>query len=174
MTTFFPDGVATIGKDLWMWLTAGVSKAALTTTELTAVTTVQIQNAMRSGFGVEAETARTDDVRLGSLITYQGFGRTTRTLPEMVGIDRPQDTTGVAMRKAIETITEGLTGWLINRRGLGSAPENFVAWASTQKYWAIPVTAGPQTFTAISDEGGQFEYRQSFIITGPIIAGIVA
>ena len=174
MTTFFPDSVQTIGKDLWMWLTVGVNKAALTVAELTGATTVQLQNAMRPGFGLQAETANVDDVRLGSFVTYGGFGRTTRSFPAGVFIDRPQTTTGDASRKHIETITEGLTGWLVNRRGLGSAVENYVAWAATQKYLIYPVVAGPQTFTAIPEEGGQFEYTQDFKITGPVIFGIAA
>lgn len=173
MTTFFPTGVGTIGKDLWLWLTVGSSQAALTTTELTAVTTVQIQNAMRPGFGVTADVNRVDDRRLGAFITYQSFGTTTKSFGDATFIDRPQDTTGVAARKHIETITNGLSGFLINRRGLGSAPENFVAWAAGQKYISYPVTAGPQIFVGIPDDGGQFEYTQPFIITGAEVFGVV-
>ena len=174
MTTFFPDGVPTIGKDLWEWATVIAVKAAATVTELNAATTVQLQNAIRPGFGIESETASVDDERLGSFIVYQTFGRTTRSFPDAIGIDRPQDTTGVAMRKHIETIVEGLAGFLINRRGLGSAVENYVAWATGQKYIITPVTAGPQTFTAAPDAGGQFEYRQPFKITGASVFGVVA
>lgn len=174
MTTFFPAGVGTIGKDLWLWATVIAAPAAATTTELTAVTTVQIQNAMRPGFGINADVAKVDDRRLGAFITYQSFGTTTKTFPDATFIDRPQDTTGVAARKHIETIVEGLAGYLINRRGLGSAPENFVAWTSAQKYRLYPVIAGPQTFIAIPDDGGQFEYTQPFTITGAEVAGVVA
>src|SRR5207344_1046313 len=104
--------------DLWEWATTIAVKAAATVTELNAASTVQLQNAMRPGFGIEVETATVDDERLGSFVVYQTFGRTTRSFPDMVGIDRPQDAPAAAMRKAIETITEGLTGYLINRRGL--------------------------------------------------------
>jgi hypothetical protein len=173
VTTFFPAGVGTIGKDLWLWATTIASPAAATTTELTAVSTVQIQNAMRPGFGINSDVSKVDDRRLGAFITYQSFGTTTKSFPDATFIDRPQDTTGVAARKHIETIVEGLAGYLINRRGLGSAPENFVAWATTQKYRLYPVIAGPQTFIAIADDGGQFEYTQGFTITGAEVAGIV-
>jgi hypothetical protein len=173
VTTFFPAGVGTIGKDLWEWVVTIAAPAAATTTELTAVSTVQIQNAMRPGFGVTADINRVDDRRLGAFITYQAFGTTTKSFPDATFIDRPQDTTGVAARKHIETITEGAAGYLVNRRGLGSAPENFVAWANGQKYIAYPVVAGPQIFIAIADDGGQFEYTQPFIISGAEVKGTV-
>ena len=70
-------------------------------------------------------------------------------------------------------MAEGLSGLLVNRRGLGSAPENYTAWATTQKYWLLPVTNGPQTPIASPDEGGQFELRQQFVVTGPLVAGTV-
>jgi hypothetical protein len=174
VTVFFPTGVPTIGKEVWEFVVTIAAPAAATTTELNAGTTVQIQMAIRPGFGMEADTSKIDDLRLGAFITYQSFGRTTRSVVTAHLIDRPQDTTGAAARKHIETMADGTSGFLVNRRGLGSAPENYVAWASTQKYWVLPVICGPQTPLGIPDDGGQFELMQDFIVTGALVAGAVA
>lgn len=173
MSVFFPDGVQSLGKDTWTWIVAGANKAALTVVELTAVTAVNIQLALRPGFGIEADTPKIDDRRLGSNVTYESFGPTKRTFGDAVFIDRPQSAPADATRKHIDTITVGAAGFLVNRRGFGSAVENWVAWATTQRYWLIPATAGPQTPIAAPAEGGQFEYNQAFIATGDIVYGVV-
>jgi hypothetical protein len=174
VTVFFPDGVPSLGKDTWTWCIAIANKAAATTAELTATTAVTAQLAFRPGFGIDSDTAKIDDVRHGSFVTYQSFGVTNRTFADATFIDRPQDAAAAAFRAAIEKITDGLAGFWVNRRGLGSASENWVAWATTQKYLLIPAVAGPQTSIAPNADGGQFEYKQPFIVTGPIVFGTVA
>lgn len=174
MTVFFPDGVSSLGKDTWRFIIAAANKAALTVAELTATTGVDIQLAMRPGFGVESDTSKIDDRRHGSYVTYQGFGVTNRSFADIRLIDRPQDAAAAAFRKAIEVMVEGTNGFFVNRRGLGSASENWVAWATTQKYVLIPGQCGPQTPVAPADEGGQFELLMPAIVTGPIVYGTVA
>ena len=174
MTVFFPPAVSDIGTNLWAFIIAVASQAAATTTELNAATGVMIHMAIRPGFGIESETATIEDRRLGAFVTYQSHGTTTRSLTDAVLIDRPQDTVGSANRKHIETMAQGVNGFLVNRRGHGGAPENFTAWASAQKYWLVPVTCGPQTPIAPADESGQFELRQVFAVTGALVAGTVA
>jgi hypothetical protein len=174
VTVFFPDGVSSLGKDTWRFAVAIASKAAATVAELTAATGVDIQLAMRPGFGIESDTSKIDDRRHGSFVTYQGFGVTNRTFADIRLIDRPQDAAAAAFRKAIETLAEGTNGFMINRRGLGSASENWVAWATGQKYVLIPCQCGPQTPVAPADEGGQFELVQPIIVTGPLVYGTVA
>lgn len=174
MSVFFPTSVSDIGTNLWTFIIAVANQAAATTTELNAATGVMIQMAIRPGFGIESETATLEDRRLGAFVTYQSHGTTTRSLTDAVLIDRPQTTTGDASRKHIETMAQGVNGFLVNRRGLGAAPENFAAWATTQKYWLVPVTCGPQTPITPADEGGQYELRQVFAVTGALVAGIVA
>ena len=174
MTVFFPDGVASLGKDTWTFVVAAAVKTAVTVAELTAATAVNFQLAMRPGFGLESETAKIDDRRLGSFVTYQSFGVTNRTFADATLIDRPQDAPAAATRKHMDVLADGATGWILNRRGFGSATENWVAWATTQRYWLIPVTIGPQTPTAAAEEGGQFELKLPVVVTGAIVFGVVA
>jgi len=171
MTVYFPDGVSSLGKEVWMWTAAVAVKAAMTLAETAVAGNVLIQMALRPGFGPDADTNRISDPRLGAFIQYEAFGITTNTLSDATFIDRPQDAAGGAMNKHIETLADGAVGYLINRRGLGSAPENWQAWAVGQKYRLYPVALGPQVPLATTDEGGQFEYKQSIIITGPVVKG---
>jgi len=174
VTVFFPDSVPSLGKDTWRFIITAASKTAVTVAELTASTGCDIQLAMRPGFGIEADTTKIDDRRHGSFVTYQGFGVTNRSFADIRLIDRPQDAAAAAFRKAIEVLVDGTNGFFINRRGVGSASENWVAWATGQKYWLIPGQVGPQTPVAPPEEGGQFELLQPAIVTGPIVAGTVA
>lgn len=173
MSVFFPDGVQSLGRDTWTWIVAVANKSAMTVAEITAVSAVNIQLALRPGFGLEADTPKIDDRRLGSNVTYQSFGPTTRAFGDAIFIDRPQTAPADATRKHIDTITVGAVGFLVNRRGIGSAVENWTAWASTQRYWLIGAVAGPQTPIAAPSEGGQFEYNQSFIATSDITYGVI-
>ena len=174
MTAFFPAGVSSLGKEMVIWVVTIASQAAATVAELTAVTTVQIQLAMRPGFGLTAETPKQIDRRLGSYVVYESFGPTSQTFADATFIDRPQTAPADATRKHIDTVTDGAVGWLVNRRGIGSASENWVAWTAAQRYIVIPAIAGAQTPVAGSEEGGQFEYTQPFAKTGAIVQGVVA
>ena len=173
MSVFFPTGVPSLGKSTWTFIIAVAAPAAATVVELNAATGVVLQLAVRPGFGVTAETAKVDDRRLGSNITYQSFGVTTRSIATGTFIDRPQDAPAAPTRKHMDVMVEGAAGFLVNRRGFGSASENWVAWATTQRYFLVPVICGPQTPIAEADEGGQFEYMQEFVPTGPIVFGVV-
>jgi len=174
VSVFFPAGVQSLGKDTWIWMATVASQTAVTVAETAAASAVIIQLALRPGFGITAETPKIDDKRHGSNILYQSFGATKREFADAVFIDRPQSAPADATRKHMDQITEGTAGYLLNRRGFGSASENWVAVASTQRYWLIPATAGPQTPIAPDSDGDQFTYTQSFIATGPLVFGVIA
>lgn len=174
MTAYFPPGVSSQGKDGWWSVPTVATKTAATTTELGAVGVLQVNLAMRPGFGASGETQRVDDKRLGGLVSYEAFGTTKITLGTITWIDRPQDAAAAVTAKHRDTLTEGTSTNFLNRRGLGAASENFAAWASTQRYVLYPVTMGPQIPSAAPDEGGQFEYTQDVIVTGPMVNGVVA
>lgn len=173
MTAYFPEGVSTIGRDGWWWLLAVANRAAANVAEVTAASVLNVNMAMRPGFGADADTPRIDDPRHGAQQTYESFGRTKRTLGEVTWIDRPQDANAAATAKHRDQITDSLVGFLMNRRGFGSAPENFAALALGQRYTLYPVQAGPQVEIASGADGGQFEYKQSFIVIGPVIKGAI-
>lgn len=173
MSVYFPEGVSSLGKDGWWWILAIANKTAAAVAEVTAVSVLQVNLAARPGLGIASETARVDDRRHGSAKSYESFGLTKDTMGDITWIDRPQDAQAAATAKHRDQITDGLVGFLLNRRGLGSASENFVALAAGQRYTLVPVQAGPQTQTAAPDEGGQFEYKQPMIIVGPVIKGVI-
>jgi hypothetical protein len=173
VTVFYPDTVSSQGKDTWLYVPAIATRTAMTVAEATATGSVVIQNAMRPGFGSDAETERILDERQGSNLVYEVLGTTKATMPDATFIDRPQDATGAAARKHIETLTEGALGFLINRRGLGSATDNWVAPAAGQKYVGYPVQCGPQVPLAPGDTKA-FEYKQGFAVTGAKFSGTIA
>lgn len=172
MTVFYPDIVSSQGRDTWIWVPAIANKTAMTVAEATAAGAVVIQNAMRPGFGADAETERITDERQGSNLVYEILGTTKATLPDATFIDRPQDIAGAAARKHIETMAEGATGFLVNRRGLGSANDNWAAIATGQKYVGYPAQCGPQVPLAPGDSKA-FEYKQSFAVTGAKFSGTI-
>lgn len=174
MSVFIPAGVESLGFDTWRFIVAAASPAALTVAELTATTGCDIQLAMRPGFGLTGETPKQTDRRLGSRIVYESFGPTTQTFADAILIDMPQTAPAQAARKHLDVLTDGATGWLVNRRGIGSSSENWVAWATTQRYMIIPCAVGAQTPQAGSEDGGKFEVHISFAKTGPITYGVVA
>lgn len=173
MTVYLPEGVSSLGKDGWWWIVAVANKAAMTVAEATATSVLQVNLAARPGLGVDGETARVDDKRHGAYVTYEDFGVTKLTMGTITWIDRPQDANAAGTAKHRDLIAEGAAAFMVNRRGLGSASENFQAWLVTQRYALYPVKAGPQIPIPAGDEGGQLEYKQDLIITGPRVLGTV-
>jgi hypothetical protein len=173
VTVFYPDAVGTQGKDTWIFVPAIAAKSAPTVAELTATGACVLQNAFRPGFGADSDIERISDERQGALVTYETLGTTKVTLADMILIDRPQDTAATATRKHLDVLSAGATGFLVNRRGLGSAVENWVAPLAGQKVIVYPVQVSPQTPTAPGDTKG-FERKVSFAVTGAAAEGIVA
>jgi hypothetical protein len=173
VTVFYPDAVGTQGKDTWIFVPAVVSKAAVTVAEATATGACVLQNAFRPGFGADADTEQVNDERQGALVTYRALGTTTVSLTDMILIDRPQDAANAATRKHLDTLTAGATGFLLNRRGLGSAPENWVAPAAAQRYILYPVQVSPQVAQAPGDSKG-YERKVTFAVTGAVVEGVMA
>lgn len=177
MSVFFPEAVSSLGTNTLIWVPAVANKAAATVAEVTATGSVVLQNAVTNSFSPTAEQGTSQDIRMGSLFSYEVPGRATWSAGDaLTFIDRPQTTTGDASIKHKETVTEGAVGFLLNRRGLGAAVENWVAPAAGQKYELYPVKAGPQVpvGTDASDEAGRFQYSQRFFITGPVVHGAIA
>jgi hypothetical protein len=173
VSIFYAEAVGSQGKDVWTFVPTAVAPDAMTVAEITATGACDLQNSFRPGFGVSAETERVADERQGALVTYQALGQTTLSFSDMVVIDRPQDADAAATKKHLTVLSTGAKGFLVNRRGLGSAVENWVAWASTQKYLAYPVEVGYATPLAPGDSKS-FEKSISFAITGASVEGTVA
>lgn len=174
MTAYFPPGVSTTGRDGWWSIPTVATKTAMTVAEATAVSALHINLAMRPGFGSTAETGRIDDKRLGGSVSYEAFGTTKISLGTITWIDRPQDADAAVTAKHRDTLVDGFTTNLVNRRGVPASAESYTAWAASQRYTLYPVVLGPQVESASPDEGGQFEYTQDVIVNGPRVRGTVA
>lgn len=171
MSVFYPALVPSKGADTWIFVPTIASTTAMTVAEATAAGACVLQNAFRPGFGASQEPERITDVRQGSKNVYEVIGTTKVSLSDMVLIDEPQLAPANAGRKHIDTLSSGATGYLINRRGLGSATENWVAVATGQRYVGYPVQVSPQVPLAPGDSGG-FERGVSFSITGAVFEGV--
>lgn len=173
MTVFYPDSVGTQGRDTWLFVPTATNKALITVAEATATGSCALQNAIRPGFGADASTEQVNDERQGALVTYSQIGTTTVSLTDMILIDRPQDAALAATRKHLDVLAPGASGLLVNRRGIGSAVENWVAPAAGQRYIAYPVSVSPQVAQAPSDTKG-FERKVTFAVTGAVVEGAFA
>lgn len=174
MSVYQPESVSSIGRDGWWFVPTVANKAAMTVAEAGAAGALQINLAFRPGFGATTETTKVADPRHGSTKSYESFGVSTDSLPDIVWIDRPQDANAAVTAKHRDMLPQGTSGYFVNRRGLGSSSENTAAWAAAQRYTLYPVTLGPQTEQAPEEGGGPLTYTQPVIVTGPVVKGTVA
>lgn len=170
MSVFYPPGVLGTGMDTWTWVVTIATKTAMTAVEAAATGTVNLQGAMRKGFGITSDTNKIEDERQGSLNVYEITGTTKLSFPDMIVIDRPQDAPAGANNKHIDALVPGAAGYLVNRRGIGSAPENWIAWAAGQKYRGYPAQVASVTPLAVGDSG-MFELSVSFAVPGAGFVG---
>ena len=174
MSVYQPESVSSIGRDGWWFVPTVAVKSAMTVAEATAVGGLQVNLAFKPGFGATTETNKVEDPRHGATKTYESFGTSKDTLPDIVWIDRPQDANAAVTAKHRDMLPDGTSGYLVNRRGIGSSSENLVAWTASQRYSLYPVTFGPQTEQAPDEGGGPLTYTQPVIVTGPVVKGTVA
>ena len=173
MSVYYPDSVSSQGQDTWTFVPTIASKTAMTVAEVAATGACDLQNSFRPGFGISADTEKINDERQGADVVYQQLGTTTLSFSDMVLIDRPQDADAAATQKHLTVLANGVTGYLVNRRGIGSGSGNWVGWAATQKYIGYPVKVGTQVPLAPGDSKA-FEKSVSFAVTGPSFKGTVA
>lgn len=174
MSVYQPESVSSIGRDGWWFVPTVSNKAAMTVAEASAAGALQINLAFKPGFGASTETGKVPDPRHGSTKTYESFGVSTDSLPDIEWIDRPQDANAAVTAKHRDMLPQGTSGFFVNRRGIGSSSENAVAWTAAQRYTLYPVTLGPQTEKASEEGGGPLTYTQPVIVTGPVVKGTVA
>lgn len=163
MTLYYPEGVSTQGNETVIFVPALTNPAAPTVAELTGSSAINLGYALR-GFSPNSEQGTSDDIRLASTITYENPGRARVTLDDITYVYDPQAVVPTATNKHYETLKDGVTGFLVDRRGIAAAN----AVIAGQKVDVYRVTFGPQRRTAVdpSAEGGKFEVTQKPFVTG--------
>lgn len=167
MSDFYPEGVSTLGNETVIFVPALADPEAPTVEELTAETAIYLSCALR-GFSSSAEQSSVSDVRLCSKEQYESPGRTTVTIDDLTYVYDPQ-AAGKDQPDNIhyDTLKEGVTGYLIDRRGLDAREDPIEDGQIVDVY---PVEMGAQRRVAVDpsgDEGSKFEIIQKAFVTGP-------
>jgi hypothetical protein len=168
VSLYFAQGVLAQGAETVIY---APTLATPTTPKLTEVgtgvtTAINLSNPLR-GFSPGGDQGSSTDVRLSSKQVYQVPNRFAPTIEDITYVYDPQATTGSATNKHYETLKNGVSGYLIDRRGKDVATAPTIG----DKVDVYPVTFGQQRRTAIdpSAEGSKFEITQSVFITGDVI-----
>lgn len=168
MSVYFPPGVSAQGNEAVIFVPALANQAAPTVAELTGASACNISCALR-GFSPNGDQSTTNDVRLCSTTQYEVPGRVTTTIDDFNYVYDPQADTGTATNQHYEVMKEGVSGFLVDRRGIAAGIDG-VAVQAGQKVDVYPVTLGAQRRAAIDPtaEGSQFEITQKAFVTGPV------
>lgn len=159
-----PTLITAFGKESWAFLIAIADKTAPTATELEAATGF---NLSCSVFGEqEGLTASTEKVtlprRLCETVTYETNGPTAFTMADLVVSFDPQSAPASAGKKAWETMTDNLAGFLVQR--LGKAGTG--VFVATDYVNVVPVQLGVKVPTKTSNgPDGVVAFTQAVAIT---------
>jgi hypothetical protein len=162
MVLIAPEGVPVLGNTSVRWVAAiADTSAPKLATELNASAPASLDlagyilaDAWEPGQDVSKGSAPR---RLGQRSTVERFTTTTQNLGDLRYVISPQGAAGSDGKKAYETLTEGLAGYLVERLGLDAKSS---AWAVGQFVNIIPVTLGPRLIVGDTDENGDFTVMQ--------------
>jgi len=162
----FPAGVNAQGAVKVIWVESIANTAAPKLTELNAGTSIDLSLMIYEGGwqpGVNANKVSAKR-RLASRKVYEKFGTTTETLGDLQYSFDPQAASGSDGKKAYEALTEGSTGYFVERLGLDASTVDAAVGQFVNVY---PVVLGPQTIAGdTADEAAEFQVTQPVGITG--------
>ena len=167
------------GRENWVFVPAIADINTPTVAELTAVSALDITNiVMRSGRPSPSQSTSlaTAEQRLGDTRARQRIGTTTYAGGEMTYQFDPQGAASSDAVKAWETFgTEGTTGFLVRRLGIGKA----TAFTAGQFVDVFPVEFGPSMPTTTgSEESTETAAVCTFAVTdvqsGPVFKKAIA
>jgi hypothetical protein len=117
-----PQKVTANGKDSWFWVPAIADMTAPTTTEINAVSGVNISCYLLAE--QDGVTGTAEKVRLARLLcetsTTEGLGERTWSLADLMGVFDPQAAANSDGKKAWELFKDGASGYLVRRQGVVS------------------------------------------------------
>lgn len=167
-----PNGVQTFGKEKWAFVPSIADPTDPLLAEVNHATALDVTGYLYAeGFeGFTAEPSRVSAPRrVLDTIQYQTLGLTTFSMGDLTYSYGPQSAGGSDDKKALETLTEGATGYMVRRFGLDADTD----FAASQFVDIVPVELGPQVpVKTASDETGEAAIRQAVAVTGAIVTNV--
>lgn len=160
-----PNGVGVQGNIKVIWVETIANKSAPTAAEINAGTSLDVSYYLYANGWTPGVTSNRVSAprRLASRTTTERFGTTTETLGDLIYVVDPQAAGGSNGKKAYEALTEGSTGYLVERPGQ-DADEDI---AAGDFVIVRPVELGTQLITGdTTDEAGEFSVTQPVNQTG--------
>ena len=160
-----PTGVGVQGNYKVVWVETLTSLTSPSAAEINAGTSLDVSYYLYADGWQPGVTANrvTAPRRLASRTSTERFGTTTETLGDLVYVVDPQAAAGSNGKKAYEALTEGSTGYFVERPG-EDADGDIVAGDFVNIY---PVEVGPQVITGdTTDEAAEFQVVQPVSVTG--------
>jgi hypothetical protein len=168
VTLYAVEGVSTQGNETVIYVPTLADPAVPdVSSEVGAAvaTALNLGYAFR-GFSTTSEQPTTEDIRLASVQSFESPGRVKPTIDDVTYVYDPQAPADTADNVHYETLKPGVTGYLIDRRGIPAT----TAPAAGQIVDVYPIICGAQRRAPVdpSAEGGKFEIIQKFFITGTV------
>lgn len=133
-------------------------------TELTGASAVDISCYLTSdGYTPSVSQQVVTDERLCSTQVFEQPGRKTESL-DVTYIDNTNSSNEATFNKAVDTLEEGTTGYIVTRRGI---PYENAIVATTQKVTVFPITAGVQNEIA-PEANSVNKVSQKLFVTGEV------
>lgn len=162
MTIIMPEGVPTLGNTSVRFVASIADTAQPDIDELTASAPASLDIScflMAEGWQPGQDVSRgSAPRRLCQRSTVERITSTTQTLADLSYSFAPQAAPGADGKKAYETLTEGKSGFFVERLGLDARTD---AWAPGDYVNIIPVTLGPQLIVTPTDEAGEYQVTQA-------------
>lgn len=162
MVVIMPEGVPVLGNTSVRWVaTIADAAAPKLATELNAASPASLDI---SCYLLADAWEPAQDVSKGSAprrlcerSQFERFTTTTVQLGDLRYVISPQAAAASDGKKAYEVLTEGLSGYFVERLGLDAKTS---AWAVGQFVNVIPVTLGPRLIVGDTDENGDYTVMQ--------------
>lgn len=166
MTVVFPEGVRSRGNETVIFVTTLADPEAPTVTELTSATAAANISCFLSGFSPTGAQESAEDVRLCSEQIFEDPGDVSVSIDNIEYVYYPQAVAADPNNKPYELMKNGVTGYLIDRRGLNARTS---ALAAAQIVDVYQVRLGEQFRLPVdpSQQGGKFRITQKPFVTGP-------
>ena len=166
LSPFDPPGIDAAGNSKIVFVKAIADLKAPTVAEIKAGTDL---SCALYGFAPSTEQGTVERRKYCYKQTVETLGRAKTTIEAIEYDYNPQKLDDQAYGY-YAALTPGLTGWIVDRRGLDAKTED---WAADQYVDIYPVTLGARTRVAIDDEeGAKLRTRQSIAVSGEVLLDV--
>lgn len=173
MTAIYPEGVSTLANTKHIWVAAIANTSTPTVAELTAAApgSLDISCMLYAGAFAPTQTVNRASAprRSCSRSSLERITSVTRAVPDITYVIDPQGAAGSNGKKAYETLTEGLSGYIVERMGLDAKAENIAA-GQFVNIW--PVTLSAALIVAPTEDGAEYQVTQAIELRGEPIQNV--